>query len=83
MIAPRLLSRPQWEAKLRECGCKPLVGRALNTAELWQRPDGGYPFTVPIVGDDDRCDDWDLQKLIDDLGRNPPPKPFRPKIVPR
>jgi hypothetical protein len=51
LIASRRLSRFEWEAELRSYGCRPLEGKGhLNTAELWQMPWQGYPFTVPVEG---------------------------------
>jgi hypothetical protein len=71
VIANRLLSRSEWEAKLHRRGCKPLPGKGkLNTAEWWQCPNGA-PFTVPIEGEDDRCEFWALQHLCDDMGLTP------------
>jgi len=73
MNAARSLSRNEWEASLRDYGCKPLNGKGpLNTAEWWQMPWGGNPFTVP-VDDDGRCDKWALNKLILDIIKSTPP----------
>lgn len=74
----RFLSRAEWEAKLRSCGCEPLPGKGkLNTAEWWIRP-GGIPFVVPIEDDSGRCDFWAIQKLAEQFGirpdRLPPPE---------
>jgi len=75
MIANRLLSRSEWEAKLRRWGCAPLDGAGpLNTAEWWRGPK--YPFTVP-VDDEGYCEFWAIKRLCDDFGRQPPPNPFR------
>jgi hypothetical protein len=72
MISVRFLHREEWEAKLRGYGCKPLEGKGrLNTAELWQMPWGGYPFTVPIE-DDGRCDEWAIRRLIADIVKAAP-----------
>jgi len=63
MIAPRFLHREEWEAKLRDYGCKPLEGKGpLNTAEWWQMP-WGQPFVVPIE-DDGRCHERAIHHLI-------------------
>jgi hypothetical protein len=70
VIPNRLLARAAWEAKLRRWGCKPLEGKgALNTAEWWIGKQG--PFTVPIEGDDDRCEFWALKRLCDIHGIHP------------
>ena len=67
-----LISRDEWEAALRDYGCKPLEGKgSLNTAEWWQMPWGGYPFTVP-VDDDGRCDKWAFNKLVLDIIKSAP-----------
>ena len=59
-----------WAAKLRRWGCEPLAGKGpLNTAEWWMGPKG--PFTVPIEGEDDRCEFWALQKICRLHGRMP------------
>jgi hypothetical protein len=87
MIANRLLSREEWEAKLRRRGCEPFQGKGtLNTAELWKRRDG-YPFTVPTEADGS-SEFWAIKRLCDDLDKPPPapPKPepparFRPRLV--
>jgi hypothetical protein len=69
VIATRLLSREQWEAKLRQWQCRPLEGKGhLNTAEWWVGPKG--PFTVPVEGDD-RCELWALQRICRDFGYPP------------
>lgn len=79
MIANRLLTRKEWEAKLRRYGCEPLPGKGpLNTAEWWHRP-GNPPFTVPIEDDEGQCEFWAIQRLVDDFGRPPPSNPFKPK----
>ena len=71
MIANRLLSRKEWEAKLRRWKCKPLEGKGqLNTAEWWIGTQGG-PFTVPVEGDDDRCEFWALQRICRERGQPP------------
>ena len=71
MIASRFLSREEWEKKLRSWGCTPLQGKtSLNTAEWWKGPKG-YPFTVPVEGDDDACEFWALQKICIAHGRSP------------
>jgi hypothetical protein len=71
VIANRLLSREEWEAKLKRWNCRPLEGKGpLNTAEWWIGPKGG-PFTVPIEGEDDRCEFWALQRICRDLGYAP------------
>ena len=71
MIANRLLSREEWEAKLRRWRCHPLEGKgSLNTAEWWIGPKGG-PFTVPIEGEDDRCEFWALQRICHSFGYAP------------
>ena len=70
MIANRLLSREEWEAKLRRWHCRPLEGMGpLNTADWWVGPKGG-PFTVPIEGDD-QCEFWALQRICRDFGFPP------------
>jgi hypothetical protein len=72
MIAVRFLHRAEWEAKLRSYNCKPLEGTGkLNTAEWWQAP-WGRPFTVPAEADG-RCDEWALQRAINDLLQSAPP----------
>jgi hypothetical protein len=73
MIAVRFLHRPEWEAKLRRYGCKPLPGKTpLNTAEWWQMPWGRQPpFTVPIEADG-RCDEAAIQRIILDMVRCAP-----------
>ena len=63
MIAIRFLSREEWEPELRRFGCKPLAGKGLNTAELWQMPWQRYPFTVPIESDG-RLLQFELDELI-------------------
>lgn len=69
MIANRLLSRDDWDAKLRRWDCQPLEGKGpLNTAEWWLGKIG--PFTVPIEGDD-QCEFWALQRLCQIHGRHP------------
>jgi hypothetical protein len=71
VIANRLLSREEWEAKLRRWHCRPLEGKGpLNTAEWWIGSKGG-PFTVPIEGEDDRCEFWALQRICRDFGFPP------------
>ena len=42
----------------------------LNTAEWWIGANGA-PFTVPIEGDDERCDFWALWRLCQVFGRHP------------
>ena len=70
MIASRLLSRAQWEAKLRRWGCRPMQGKThLNTAEWWIGDHG--PFTVPIEGQDDSCEFWAMQRICNDNGHPP------------
>lgn len=69
MIANRLLSRPEWEAKLRRWHCEPLQGKGpLNTAEWWKGHGG--PFTVPVEGDD-QCEFWALQRICRAFGLPP------------
>jgi len=69
--APQL-SRDEWEASLRGYGCKPLEDKGpLNTAEWWQMPWGGYPFTVPADGNG-RCEKWALNRLIFDIIKSAP-----------
>jgi hypothetical protein len=71
VIANRLLSREEWEAKLRRWHCRPLEGKGpLNTAEWWIGSKGGL-FTVPIEGEDDRCEFWALQRICRDFGFPP------------
>jgi hypothetical protein len=41
----------------------------LNTAEWWVGRNG--PFTVPIEGEDDRCEFWALQRICDTNGFPP------------
>ena len=78
MIADRLLRRDVWEAKLRSHGCEPLPGKGhLNGAEWWHKP-GQYPFTVPVEDDEGNCEFWAIYRLIEDLGKTPPPNPFKP-----
>ena len=73
MNALSFLTREEWEAALRDYGCKPLEGKGrLNTAEWWQMPWGGYLFTVP-VDDEGRCERWALNRLIADIIRLAPP----------
>jgi len=70
-MIPRFLSRSQWEAKLRRWGCRPMEGKGrLNTAEWWIGASGA-PFTVPVEGDDDRCDFWALWRLCQVFGQHP------------
>ena len=70
MIANRLLTRDEWEAKLRQWHCRPMKGKGpLNTAEWWVGPKG--PFTVPIEGEDDRCEFWALQRICHAFGYPP------------
>jgi len=45
---------------------------SLNTAEWWIGKNG--PFTVPIEGEDDRCEFWALQLICSDNGF--PPETF-------
>jgi len=69
VIANRLLSRVDWEAKLRRWHCRPLEGKGpLNTAEWWTGPGG--PFTVPTEGED-QCEFWALQRLCRVFGLPP------------
>lgn len=42
----------------------------LNTAEWWLGANG-LPFTVPIEGEDDRCEFWALQRVCIANGRSP------------
>jgi hypothetical protein len=72
VIANRLLSRNDWETKLRHWGCQPLEGKGLlNTAEWWIGPDRTRgPFTVPIEGDE-QCEFWALQRICRDYGFPP------------
>jgi len=76
-MIPRLLSRAEWEAKLRRYGCAPAEGLGkLNTAEWWRPADGGYPFTVP-ADEDGKCEFWAINRICEDFGRPPPPNPFK------
>jgi hypothetical protein len=68
-----VVERAEWEAALLDYGCKPLEGKGgLNTAEWWQMPWGGYPFTVP-VDEDGRCAKRALNRLIADIIKSVPP----------
>jgi hypothetical protein len=78
MIANRLLSRAEWEAKLRNFGCEPLSGKGPDNAGEWWHLPGRYPFKVPVEDDEGRCESWALTKLILDLGKSPPRNPFKP-----
>lgn len=63
----RHIPRNTWEGTLRSYGCRPAEGlTALNTAEWWRWPWGGFPFTVPI-DDDGYVDEWALTKLIAEM----------------
>jgi hypothetical protein len=58
-----MLPRAEWEAELRFYGCKPLEGKGrLNTAELWQMPWQGWPFTVNVE-DADRMHMAEMDRL--------------------
>jgi hypothetical protein len=66
MTAVRLISRADAIAKLRSYGCKPVAGKGrLNTADWWQWPWAGVPFTLPFEAD--VVDQWALQKLLADM----------------
>jgi hypothetical protein len=66
MLNNRVLSRPQWERKLRSVGAIPLEGQtALNSAEWWIVP-GRVPFTVPIE-EDGSCEFWAIQRICKEL----------------
>jgi hypothetical protein len=41
----------------------------LNTAEWWVGRNG--PFTVPIEGEDQRCEFWALQRICEANGFSP------------
>jgi hypothetical protein len=72
MIAPRFLSRAEWESRLRYYKCKKVTGLGrLNTGEWW-RARWNFLFTIPIE-DDGRCHEGEFQKLIIDLINSAPP----------
>jgi len=72
MIAVRLLSREEWQRKLRNQGCYPQEGLTpLNTAEWWRWPFPGSPFTVP-VNEDGSMDIWAYQRLMSEMARSAP-----------
>lgn len=66
MISSRLLARAEWEEELRYYGCAPLEGKGpLNTAELWQMPWQGWPFTVALeVGDKVSMSEMDRLRML-------------------
>ena len=76
-----MLPRAEWEADLRHYGCRPLEGKGpLNTAELWQMPWQGWPFTVNLedggrmhMAEQDR-----LRMLILDSAPNGTKFPYNP-----
>lgn len=66
MIAVRLMSVAEVENILRSYGCSPLNGKtSLNTANWWQWPWGGAPFTLPCEGD--QIDEWAYRRIIADM----------------
>jgi hypothetical protein len=66
-------SRERWEAALYRLGCKPCEGlTSLNTAEWWQYPWGGYPFTVP-VDEDGYADYWAFEHILAGMHKLAPP----------
>lgn len=72
MISIRTLSRGSAEAVLLSYGCQKLQGLGpLNTAEWWQWPWGGTPFTLPFE-DGAFVDQWALQRLLADMARLAP-----------
>jgi len=78
MIANRLLSRAEWEAKLRRCGAEPLQGKSSNNSGEWWHVPNRYPFKVPVEDDEGRCEFWAIQRIANDLDKPLPPNPFKP-----
>lgn len=72
MIALRLLSRSEWERRLRQRGCKPLTDDSeepkLETGEWWLTE---HDFLFPVACDEEgklRTEDWQqVLVLIDRL----------------
>lgn len=72
MIAVFMLPREAWDAMLRKQGHKPLEGKGpLNSAEWWITP-WKHVFTVPIETEDERCDKWAIERLLEVLERSRP-----------
>lgn len=71
MIAVRLITLEDAEAILESYGCKRLQGKTkLNTANWWQWPWGGTPFTLPFDGP--KVDKWAVDKLIAQMSKEAP-----------
>jgi len=65
--AVRRKPRDEWETELRSYGCYPAKGlSALQTAEWWRWPWGGYPFTVPVEADG-TIETWAFQRILGDM----------------
>jgi hypothetical protein len=68
MIAPRLMARSEWEARLRQQGCKPLGDTSsdppLKTGEWWVT-EHDFLFAVPSDGEGRlRPDDWQQMLVV-------------------
>lgn len=66
--------REWWEAELRRYGCKPAIGvPKTRTGEWWRWPwPHSYPFHVPVIGPEGRCDVWAFQRVLSDMAKLAP-----------
>jgi hypothetical protein len=74
MIAPRLLSRMDWEKRLHSLGCKPsqqLAGGVLKTGEFWETEHGRI-FIVPIDNGEGMLRVDDFQEVLAQVVRLKP-----------